>query len=73
MLNKLITKVVGSRNERLVKKMSKKVAEITAQESLYEGLTDAQLQAKTAELRKRLADELATVETPAQRTVEAAE
>ena len=56
MLNKLITKVVGSRNERLVKKMSKAVAKINAFEDACKALSDEELMAKTAELRERHAN-----------------
>ena len=56
MLNKLITKFVGSRNERLVKKMGKDVAAINAHEESVKALSDEQLKAQTAELRQRHAD-----------------
>jgi preprotein translocase subunit SecA len=56
MLNKLITKIVGSRNERLVKKMGKAVAAINAFEEPIKALSDEQLKARTAELRQRHAD-----------------
>jgi len=56
MLNKIFRKVFGSRNDRLVKRMSKMVEQISALEPQIEALTDAQLQAKTAEFRQRLAD-----------------
>jgi preprotein translocase subunit SecA len=53
MLNKLITKVVGSRNERLVKKMGKAVHRINELEESIKLLSDDELQAKTQELRAR--------------------
>jgi len=56
MLNKLITAIVGSRNERLVKKMGKAVEQINALEPSIQALSDEQLKAKTAELRQRHAD-----------------
>jgi preprotein translocase subunit SecA len=56
MLNKLITKIVGSRNERLVKKMGKAVAAINVLEESVQALSDEQLKARTAELRQRHAD-----------------
>ena len=56
MLNKLITKIVGSRNERLVKKMGRAVAEINVLEDSVKALSDEELKAKTAELRQRHAD-----------------
>ncbi|MBP6809652.1 MAG: preprotein translocase subunit SecA, partial [Chromatiaceae bacterium] len=55
MVTNLLKKVFGSRNDRLVKKMSKTVAEITALEPAVEKLSDEALQAKTAEFRDRLA------------------
>jgi len=54
MLNNLLNKVFGSRNERLVKRMSKQVAEINALEPHIRSLPDAELRAKTDELRRRL-------------------
>ncbi|MGD8359771.1 MAG: preprotein translocase subunit SecA, partial [Lysobacterales bacterium] len=56
MLNNLITKVVGSRNERLVKKMGKAVEKINAFEESIKTLSDEELKAKTAEFRQRHAD-----------------
>ena len=56
MLNKLITSLVGSRNERLVKKMGKAVERINALEESVQALSDEQMKAKTAELRQRHAD-----------------
>jgi len=56
MLNKLITSLVGSRNERLVKKMGKAVAQINALEESVKALSADEMKAKTAELRQRHAD-----------------
>ena len=56
MLNKLITKIVGSRNERLVKKMGKDVHKINDLEESTKALSDAELTAKTIEFRQRHAD-----------------
>jgi len=56
MVSNLLKKVFGSRNERLIKRMSKRVAEINSLEPSIQKLTDAELQAKTSELRQRLAD-----------------
>jgi preprotein translocase subunit SecA len=56
MLNKLITKVVGSRNERLVKKMGKTVQKINSLEESLTALTDDDILARTAEFRKRHQD-----------------
>ncbi|MGO2390828.1 MAG: preprotein translocase subunit SecA [Halomonas sp.] len=54
MLNNLLRKVVGSKNDREVKRMHKNVPQINALEAEFEALTDADLQGKTAELRQRL-------------------
>jgi len=54
MINNLLKKVFGSRNERLIKRMSKQVAQINAPEPRIEQLADAELQAKTGEFRRRL-------------------
>ncbi|MCX7085122.1 MAG: preprotein translocase subunit SecA [Methylococcales bacterium] len=55
MLGKLVKLVVGSRNDRLVKKKKKLVKKINALASEYENLTDEALKAKTQEFRDRLA------------------
>jgi len=56
MLNTLITKIVGSRNDRLVKKMAKTVDQINELEPAVQKLSDDELCAKTAELKARHAD-----------------
>ena len=56
MLNALITKVFGSRNERLVKKMSHDVQQINDLEESFQALTDEELKAKTVEYRNRFAN-----------------
>jgi preprotein translocase subunit SecA len=53
MLNKLITKIVGSRNDRLVKKMGKVVQLTNDLEPSVQSLSDEELKAKTIELRQR--------------------
>ncbi len=54
MLSKLITKVIGSRNDRTLRRLRKIVEEINALEPKLEVLTDAELKAKTAEYRQRI-------------------
>jgi preprotein translocase subunit SecA len=54
MFGKLFTKFIGSRNDRFLKKLQKRVSEINALEAEYEALTDEQLQAKTAELKQQV-------------------
>ncbi|MCE7951126.1 MAG: preprotein translocase subunit SecA [Xanthomonadales bacterium PRO7] len=56
MLNRILTGVFGSRNERLLRQMNKTVAKINALEPGLKSLSDDDLRAKTDEFRKRLAD-----------------
>ncbi|MDM7456293.1 MAG: preprotein translocase subunit SecA [Tepidimonas sp.] len=51
-----LTKIFGSRNDRLLKGYRKTVARINALEPTFAALSDEQLQAKTAEFRQRLAN-----------------
>jgi preprotein translocase subunit SecA len=53
MLSTLFKKVFGSRNERLVKQLSQKVASINALEPVMQGLSDEALKAKTEEFKQR--------------------
>jgi len=55
MVSKILRKVFGSRNQRLIKRMSKVVDRINALEDGIRELSDEQLQAKTAEFKERLA------------------
>ncbi|MFZ1909872.1 MAG: preprotein translocase subunit SecA [Burkholderiales bacterium] len=61
MIPNVLTKIFGSRNERLLKQYSRKVARINALEPEISALTDTQLRAKTDEFRKRIADSVAGV------------
>ncbi len=54
MLGSLLKKVLGSRNDRQLKRMGKLVAQINAFEAGLQALDDAALRAKTAEFRQRL-------------------
>ncbi len=56
MFNKIAKKIFGSRNDRLIKAMSREVEKINALEPQMQALSDEALQAKTAEFRRRLAD-----------------
>ncbi len=56
MLNALFTKIFGSRNDRLVKKMGRVVDQVNAFEDAIKALSDEELKAKTAEFRQRYAD-----------------
>ncbi|CAH0534442.1 Protein translocase subunit SecA [Vibrio stylophorae] len=55
MITKLLTKIVGSRNDRTLRRLRKIVQQINALEPQFESLTDAELKAKTQEYRGRLA------------------
>ncbi len=54
MLGKLVRLVVGSRNDRLIKKKRKLVKSVNALASEYEKLSDEAIKAKTQEFRDRL-------------------
>lgn len=54
MITTFLNKIFGSRNERIVKQLSKNVADINALEPRYEALSDEELRAKTDEFRRRL-------------------
>ena len=54
-VQKGMTAVFGSRNDRLIKKYRQRVEQINALEPSMRALTDAQLRAKADELRQRLA------------------
>ncbi len=53
MLGKLVKLVVGSRNDRLIKKKRKLVKKVNALATEYEKLSDEALKAKTLEFRER--------------------
>jgi len=57
MFVKLLTKMFGSRNDRLIKQMGKEVKKINALEPILEALSDEELKAKTTEFKERLANE----------------
>ena len=55
MATNLLTKIFGSRNDRLLKQYRKTVDRINALEPEFEKLSDGELRAKTAEFRTRVA------------------
>ncbi|MGV8803939.1 MAG: preprotein translocase subunit SecA [Polaromonas sp.] len=55
MASNILTKIFGSRNDRLLKTYRKTVNQINALETQYEKLSDEQLRAKTEEFKKRVA------------------
>ncbi|MGH8528378.1 MAG: preprotein translocase subunit SecA [Nevskiales bacterium] len=50
----IVTRIFGSRNQRIVKRLEGRIGRINALEPQWQALSDTQLQAKTAELRERL-------------------
>ncbi len=64
----VLTKIFGSRNDRLLKQYSRVVARINALESEIAALSDAALAGKTSEFRKRFAEQVA--DAPPERRAE---
>src|ERR687887_2295405 len=56
MLDTLLAKVVGTQNERELKRLRPIVAEVNALEASVQGLSDEQLRGKTNQFRQRLAN-----------------
>ncbi len=56
MLGQLLTKIVGSQNDREIKRLRPRVAAINAFEESIKALSDTQIRDKTAEFRARLAN-----------------
>jgi preprotein translocase subunit SecA len=56
MIGQLLAKVVGTQNERELKRLRPRVAEINAFEPSIQALSDEQLREKTAEFKARVAD-----------------
>src|SRR5437867_10306317 len=54
MLDTIVKRIVGSKNDREIKKIQPVVEQINALEPRISSLTDQELQAKTAEFRQRL-------------------
>ena len=59
MINTLIGKVFGTKNERVVKSLMPQVAAINALEPEMQKLTDAELRVKTDEFRRRIEERMA--------------
>ncbi|MFC4765221.1 preprotein translocase subunit SecA [Dyella koreensis] len=55
MLNRALTSLFGSRNDRVLRQLSKSVARINALEPEFEKLSDEALRAKTDEFKQRIA------------------
>jgi len=56
MLNRVLTSVFGSRNERLLKKLDGIVAKVNALEPKLQALSDDELKARTPEFQQRIRD-----------------
>jgi preprotein translocase subunit SecA len=55
MIGQLLAKVIGTQNEREIKRLRPRVTEINALEPAIQALTDEQLRGKTVEFRERVA------------------
>ncbi len=64
MLNTVIAKVFGTANERAVKRLVPRLAEITSHEAALGALTDDQLRDKTVEYKTRIAAAIANLTDP---------
>jgi preprotein translocase subunit SecA len=61
LINTLLGKVFGTKNEREIKRLMPRVVAINALEPEMQKLSDEQLRAKTDEFRKRIADRLSRI------------
>ena len=55
MISNILTRIFGSRNERLLKTYAQAVRDVNALEPAMAALTDDELRGKTAELKARVA------------------
>ena len=55
-INTILSKIIGTQNQRELKRIDPLVSAISDKESALRGLSDEQLRARTAEFRQRLAD-----------------
>jgi preprotein translocase subunit SecA len=62
LINTVIAKVFGTRNEREVKRLQPQVVQINALEPQMQRLTDEELRAKTEEFRARIDERLAKIQ-----------
>jgi preprotein translocase subunit SecA len=56
MFSSILTKIFGSRNDRILKKLNVAIEQINQLENQFEALTDDELKAKTDEFSQRLTD-----------------
>jgi len=61
LINALVAKVFGTKNEREIKRLMPRVGEINALEPAMQKLTDEQLRAKTDEFRQQIKERLAKI------------
>jgi preprotein translocase subunit SecA len=61
LINKLLGKVIGTKNEREIKRLMPRVAAISALEPAMQKLSDEELRAKTEEFRRRVQDGLKSI------------
>jgi preprotein translocase subunit SecA len=61
LINQLLGKVFGTKNERVIKALMPKVRAINALEPQIQKMTDAELRAKTHEFRQRIQERLSRV------------
>ena len=61
MINVLIAKIFGTKNEREIKRLMPRVEAVNALEPAMQKLTDEQLRAKTDEFRQRIQERLASI------------
>jgi preprotein translocase subunit SecA len=61
LINTLLGKVFGTKNEREIKRLMPRVAAINARESEVRKLSDEQLRAKTEEFRKKIQERLRSI------------
>ena len=59
MITRVLTKIFGSRNDRLLKQYARTVARINQLESGVAALSDEALRAKTGEFKRRLDERVA--------------
>jgi preprotein translocase subunit SecA len=55
MFNRLLTRIFGSRNERLIRQLNKTVVKINQLEPMFQSLSDIDLRTKSDELKQQLA------------------
>ena len=55
-INNVLSKVLGSRNDRLIKKYSGQVSKVNALEEQMQSMSDEELSSITEKLKKRIED-----------------